>query len=196
MSNSKLGKYSTDWVSLVIGFVLIVVIGVLLILFFRYLWITLTSLQKEVTAAIVVASATVLVSVFSLIYSKYWERTREIELEHRTKKIPVYEEFLGFIFRMLFADKLGKPLTEKETVSFLTKFTQKLLFWGSDAVIEGYSKFRRAALTVDPDNLDPGSLFTIEDLLFAIRRDTGHKNKNLKRGDILALFINDIDKYL
>jgi len=33
-------------------------------------------------------------------------------------------------------------------------------------------------------------------LILAIRRDLGHKNSGLKRGDILALFVNDIDKHL
>lgn len=29
----------------------------------------------------------------------------------------------------------------------------------------------------------------------AIRKDMGHKNKGVTKGDLLGLFINDIDKY-
>ena len=44
---------------------------------------------------------------------------------------------------------------------------------------------------------DPAkSLFVLENMLFAIRRDLGHKNKNLKQGDLLSLFVTDIDQHL
>ena len=39
-------------------------------------------------------------------------------------------------------------------------------------------------------------LFAYEDLLYAVRRDLGHGNRGLKRGDILALFVNDIEEHL
>ena len=39
-------------------------------------------------------------------------------------------------------------------------------------------------------------IFAVERLLLAIRKDVGHKNKNLKQGDLLSIFINDIDSFL
>ena len=39
-------------------------------------------------------------------------------------------------------------------------------------------------------------MFQTEKIFYAIRHDLGHKNKNLERGDILRLFINDIDEVL
>ena len=35
-----------------------------------------------------------------------------------------------------------------------------------------------------------------EKLILAVRKDLGHKNAYIKRGDVLALFINDLHKYL
>ena len=35
-----------------------------------------------------------------------------------------------------------------------------------------------------------------ESLILAIRKDLGHKNKGLVAGDILALFLNDIEEHL
>jgi hypothetical protein len=40
------------------------------------------------------------------------------------------------------------------------------------------------------------SLFMFEQVLLVIRRDLGHANKDLARGDLLALWINDIDEVL
>lgn len=45
------------------------------------------------------------------------------------------------------------------------------------------------ALTLESINLT-------ENLLLAIRKDMGHKNKGLQQGDILSLFINDVDETL
>ena len=43
---------------------------------------------------------------------------------------------------------------------------------------------------------DANILFLYENLLMEIRKDLGHKNQGFKRGTLLGLFVNDIDKYL
>ena len=40
------------------------------------------------------------------------------------------------------------------------------------------------------------TLIAIERILYAIRADMGHKNKGLRQGDLLAIFINDVNSYL
>jgi hypothetical protein len=44
--------------------------------------------------------------------------------------------------------------------------------------------------------VDPTVLFAFEQMLFEIRRDLGHENNGLGAGDLLRLFINDVDDYL
>ena len=39
-------------------------------------------------------------------------------------------------------------------------------------------------------------MFAMEEVYRAIRKDLGHDDNRLKKGDILGLFVNDIDKYL
>jgi hypothetical protein len=101
---------------------------------------------------------------------------------------------MGFLFRnVVYASKLGKPLEEKEMLEFFASFTQKFMVWGADEVVREWSAFRLKSVKAD----DPfGVLFAYEDLIRAIRRDLGHSNKGLKRGDILTLFVNDIDTVL
>ena len=76
-------------------------------------------------------------------------------------------------------------------------FNQSAMVWGSDEVLAAWIKFRRfstneAAVKANPFQL----MFLYEELVYTMRRELGHKNKGLGKGDILALFINDIDKYL
>lgn len=151
-----------------------------------------SDLEPEVATPVVAAVVTVTVSVFSIVWQRRVERLQRLEEEHREQKVPIYEEFMGLWFRVLFSDKMGEPKpTEHELLKFFKEFTEKLMTWGSDAVIREYSTFRQMA--VDPD-AEPGigQMLQFEKVLFAIRRDLGHKNRELAEGDLLALFVNDI----
>lgn len=181
-------------IKVVIGLAIIISIIYGLYLLVTYLFVVFTSLQKEVSAAIIAAMSTIIVSVLSITFGKYYERKRIIEQELREKKIPMYEEFIEFYFNVLMSKKItGKEITQKEMVRFFNKFTQKLTVWGSDEVVSLWSNFRRK--TVENPHNTKENIFEFEKLLLAIRKDTGHKNKNIKQGDLLGLFINDIDKY-
>ena len=160
-------------------------------------WKTLTSLSPQVATAIVAGVATLLVSVFSVLWSKRVERLGEIEQEQRKEKIPVYEEFLSLVFRIVLADKLGEgPVPEQDMMKFISVFSQKIIVWGSDDVLKEYATFRRLSAAATAQEAPILNLFAIERLLLAIRRDVGHKNKNLAQGDLLRIFINDIDTFL
>lgn len=161
----------------------------------NYLIDILASLQQEVSATIIAGMVTIVVSILSITIGKYYERKMVIEKELREKKIPMYEEFIEFLLNLLLAKKIkGEEMSEDEMVTFFNKFTQKLMVWGSDEVVSQWSKYRRQA-GKDPQDSSK-SMFELEKLLLAIRKDTGHANKNIKSGDLLGLFINDIDKYL
>jgi hypothetical protein len=71
------------------------------------------------------------------------------------------------------------------------------MVWGSDEVLAGWVKWRRLLINEAAVKENPiRSMLLYEELIFAIRRDLGHKNKSLVTGDILALFVNDIDEHL
>jgi len=155
-------------------------------------WKALTRLSPQVSTAVIAGVVTVLVSVFSVLWSKRVDKQREIEQEQRKQKIPVYEEFIAFLFRILLADKLGdQPVTEKEMMKFVSGFAQKILVWGSDDVLAAYAVFRRLG-----DTSSVQTVLAIEKLLFAIRADVGHRNKNLRTGDLLSIFVNDLEVFL
>jgi len=160
-------------------------------------------LFKKAFTSLTPTSATVMVGVFaglftitSLIISKHYEQKIIIANKHRDKKIPVYEELINFIFKMTMAGKTcDKAPTEKEIADFMSNFIQKIIVWGSDEVILAYYRFREFDLN-SPNNSKTNLLFIVEDLLFSIRKDLGHKNKDLTKGKLLGLFINDLNEYL
>ena len=83
-------------------------------------------------------------------------------------------------------------------IKFMAEITQELVIWGSDEMLEAFYKFRMMSIeNADGNSENPYDvLFMVEDLLLAIRKDLGHKNKNISRGKILGLFVNDLPNEL
>ncbi len=151
------------------------------------------SLNSDISVAIIAAAGTVIVSVISIIVGKIYEVKYQIKQEIRGKKIPVYEELIAFMQRVVANEELKVKPTEEELAKFFLEWQQKAMIWASDAVLADWIKWRRRIGNSTDKHL---ALFLYEDLILQIRRDLGHKNKNLKTGDVLSLFINDIDEHL
>ena len=182
-------------VSLILGFLLIGLIAWGITSLIRLIIIQLPQLNPNIAVAIVAGSVTVTVSILSVIISRHLENRALIKKELREKKIPVYEDLIKFLFKVLMGDKIGSAPSEKELIKFMADNTQRIMVWGSDSVLESYVKFRRLSLIADKVENPIDFMITYEEMLREIRKDLGHKNKGLNQGDILSLFINDIDKY-
>lgn len=159
------------------------------------LWSIFSTVAPKLAVGIVAASATVIVSLISVLVSKHLERKAQILAHLREKKVPTYEKIINFIFSLTFAEKLGKKQpTEKEMIKFMAEVTQELVIWGSDEMIDAFYKFRMKSIdNANGAQQEPNEiLFTVESLLLAIRKDLGHKNKNMPKGKLLGLFVNDL----
>lgn len=187
----------TKWWQVILVLIALVGMGIGLFYLIKWLILVFSGIQKEVAAAIVATVGTILVSVISVTVGKYYERKRSIEQELREKKIPMYNRFVEFFINFMMSEKLtGKQMGEKDALAFFNKFTQEIMVWGSDEVVSLWSSYRRIFINPDNGETSYNNLFEFEKLLLAIRKDTGHKNKGLKRGDLLGLFVNDIDHYI
>jgi hypothetical protein len=176
------------WIGLIVVLLLAGVAVSLAVLAWRYA----VAIFPQAGSTTITAIATFIGSALTLVITKRWERRREIQQELRRQKTPLYEEFISFLFRLLMSSKAGQSLTEEEMTSFMVKFTQGLTIWGSNEVIQKYGQFRQ----MSTDNPDAAKLTAaVEDILFSIRSDLGHPG-GLRRGDLLRLFINDLDKLI
>ena len=162
----------------------------------RSLFGLFSQINPTVGAGMIAATATIIVSVLSVLGAKYLEHKAVLLKEHRERKTPIYEEMVALIFRFAFSQKLGlEPLTDKEIVAKMAWFTENLVVWGSDDLLLAWNRFRTYAVN-NATNPNSEILFEIEKLLLAIRRDLGHSNKDVTEGKILGLFVNDIDDYI
>lgn len=192
-------KKFLNFINIVLGFILIALMGWGIIAFLRLYWRSVTSLEPNLASAIIAASATMIVAVLTVVIAKYYERKQEIENQQREKKIEVYEQFMEKWFDKLLVmsqnkDKSKNVLDDEEFVQFLSEFTRKLILWGSNSVVKKYSFFRQGSLTPEQNSSPYAILYNFEQVLFEIRKDIGHSNQTLKSGDLLTLFINDLQQ--
>jgi hypothetical protein len=145
--------------------------------------------NPTVAAAAVTAMATVLVTVTTLVIGRYLERRKAVEAEIRASKIPVYTRLVSGLMRTV----LNPDSSNADDVAqFLRDITPDLITWASDDVLLAWSKFKREAQVLASED----TVFGFEELLSAIRRDFGHSGRQIQEGDLLALFINDVDEQL
>lgn len=173
---------------------IIVLLGVgALVLLVRLVWTSLTSTDPQLSAAIIGATALVLVAVVGNIVSKQLERRQAVEQEQRNKKAAVYEEFLDYWVPVMRGERSDSEARKKELDErYYGSVPQKLVIWGSEAFIRASVDHGRKV-----NAGEEGTIFDFEKVMFTIRADLGYSNKDLSRGDLLELIgLTGVDKYL
>jgi len=79
-----------------------------------------------------------------------------------------------------------------EIVEKMMDFSKAVTLHGSSRVVKKWANYR----SIIAKDTSINSIFILEEILFEIRRDLGQKRRGMKKGAILALFINDIDTIL
>jgi hypothetical protein len=96
---------------------------------------------------------------------------------------PAYKDFVWRAYRRF--ESKGAPMSP-EDATFFTELKAKLLVLGADAaVVRAFVAFDRAERSeVEPDAVE----LAYEALLRSIRRDIGHRDKRLPKGELLRVF--------
>lgn len=172
---------------IVFGLVSIAALGWGSVELLRFVWKLFSTVEPALGAALVAASATVLVSVLSVLLSKRSESKALIASQLREKKVPVYEKIVNHIFLITFADKLGKqPPTEEENIQFFANTTTELIIWGSKEIVDAFGDFRFQIMKITESTDPKVVLASVEDLLLAIRKDLGHNHQISNEGSCYA----------
>jgi hypothetical protein len=175
------------------GGILLLILGGAIVFVAGILWNYVATLPPAQGVTLLAAAVAAVISLFGLYVNRRADRTREIEASLRPRKAEVYEEFVRFWLGALLGMKEGKVnVSPDQMMEFFTSFTQKVVVWGSDDVISKNRQFRPVSMS----GTGLQTLLQFEQLLFAIRRDLGHHNAGLARGDLLGLWVNDIDEVL
>lgn len=139
------------------------------------------------------------ITISSFFITRFLEKIKNIEIEIRNKKIPIYEEFFDFYFKIIFGTENKEKMSNDEMITFFRGFNQKAIIWFPDNILKSYIDWKKNLIhyseNTNSENLRK-LLIEQEVLMHQFRKDIGHSNKNLIQGDISSLYINDIEKFL
>jgi hypothetical protein len=180
---------------------LLFIIGILFLLV-KGGMIIVANLDK-LNATIIVAILAGTTTILGVFITRYFERKKTIEQQIREQKVPIYQDFLGFVFKVLRNSSKEKEdkLSGQEIETFFWEYNQKSILWLSDNTLKSYIQWK-SGITKIMDNEEDDDAKTLrmmvafENLLLDFRKDIGHKNKGIKQGDILSLFIIDWHKFV
>lgn len=184
----------------IVGLIIIIALCFFVYMLLKFIW---NSIKDYPT--ITVAIITGFLSIVTIVVQRVWEKKYKQEQDIRNQKMPTYQkmvkEFAIFFYNDP-AKKTGNIMKDQEyeqeklnrLIRFVAENNGELITWASDEVLKEWSLFRKIATS----NKDAGLelMFQVEKIFYAIRKDLGHKNKNLLKGDILRLWVNDIDNFL
>lgn len=153
-------------------------------------WIT--SQKSDVASAIIAAAATILAGIGAVIFSQQRTKTREIAESHRPKKVELYTKFVKKVMEVMQKSKEENSddslIEDAGLQQFFEEFTTDLILWGSPSVIRAYHKFRKDSTSGDAEiNI----VAVMDDVMRTMRKDLGHSDWTLQRGEIIKLFLRD-----
>ncbi|USR79025.1 hypothetical protein [Arcanobacterium pinnipediorum] len=153
----------------------------------------LLSKFSALDTAIIVALITGTISTITYVVGNIVNNVMEKNSYLREKRKEPYYRLISMFYDVQAAHKEERDMTQKELVEILNTFSKELTLWGSSKAINLWGKWR---VQVGEGEASPEqTLFGMEEVMIQLRRDMGMR-RGVKRGDLLRLFINNIDEFI
>lgn len=178
-------------ISVVLGLALLVSIGFVAWWFLSLLFNWFMTLEPESMTPVAALVGVVSVPVITYFTSRALERRRSRETAIREKKNELYDSMTRSLMRMLDLQKTG-GMMDTEILEFFADITPRLITYGSRGVIKSWGEFRKISTAGDSRN----TVLSFEGLLKSMRRDLGHSVWTQPQGELLSLFVNDVEELL
>lgn len=137
-------------------------------------------------AAAVIGAMSVMVAG---IWSHYSNRRREINSRHFIEKKNAYMHLINLIFDIFKSIKKDESITEDELLERMFDFKRELMVWGDKTVIEALDTYERNSIALLDEKNPSQTLLLVDDLLRSIRKDLGHNDSQLERGNLVRMLI-------
>lgn len=162
-------------------------------LFIRFAAAGLASLCNAMgllDVAIVVALITGTISIMTVVVGGIASNNQRKQYYLRQHRETPYQKLVEMVYKMMAKGKNPESYSEEELLNDFNEFSQALTLWGSPKAIKQWNEWRKANTGGKPDPKE--LLYAMESIMMQLRADMGQKG-GLKKGDLLRLFINDLD---
>lgn len=150
----------------------------------------LSSLDAAIVVALITGCVSIVCVVLGAIANNrmtYLQKQNEYLRDHREK---AYSKLISIFTKVQKGLKTSEEYSEAELLDDMYAFHESLMLWGSSKAIKMWAEWRNAASkSPSPQEL----LLAQEAIIIQLRKDMGQK-RGLQKGDILKLFINDVDE--
>lgn len=151
----------------------------------------LSTMASKLDAVVIVALITGTVSIISVIISSIISKTLEHKKSKREylaqKREEPYGQFVDMVYKLQQNSKKPNSYTNDQMIADISCFSKQITLWGSPKVVKKWVKFRENG--ANPKTAQE-NLFVLESIMNEMRKDLGLKK--VKKGNLLAFFINDI----
>lgn len=150
----------------------------------------LSSVNATIVVALITGCVSILCVVIGAIANNRMTFVQRREEYLRSHREDAYRRLISIFVKVQKQSKTGEAYTESKMLEDMYAFHEELMLWGSSKAIKMWSSWRiSAANSPSPQEL----LLSQEKIIIQLRKDMGQHGK-LQAGDILKLFINDVDE--
>lgn len=196
-ANMSINDIAKGLIALVLVVAIIVVAIVALIHFLTPMLTAISQAFSGIDVAIMVAFVTGAISIVSVIVGaivktkmEYSQRKQEFLMQQR---IEPYKKLVEIIYKVQTKSNDNGVYTDLEMREDIDEFNQGLTLWGSTKAVQKWDAWRSTTKRVPPSPHE--TLFAMEDVMIQLRIDLG-QSKGLKKGDLLRVFITDIEEHM
>jgi hypothetical protein len=154
-------------------------------------------LPRSTQATVGGVLAVVLVPTIAYFSTRSLDRRRSREEAIRPQKTKLYDDVISGFLSIFDLGDSTSPSTEAEMKTFFASIAPPLITYGSRKVIKAWVTVLRVSRQ-NEGKTDSGMkiMFAFEDLMKVMRADLGHGTFSQQQGELLGVFIRDIDDYL
>jgi hypothetical protein len=168
------------------GVVVLIAIGGL------FAWGFIEAVQAD--AAVVGAVATAALGLAGVAWQQHQSEKARVREAHRDRMTPVYHELLRRVWQ-----QAGQESQEpsEEVAEFMRDLKARQLILGAPKeMIQAFNRWEREAKAAQERGDNVAVVFAWEALLRAMRRNLGHNDSGLPQGELLRVFMTDLDTFL
>jgi hypothetical protein len=132
--------------------------------------------------------------VAGVVWQQRQSEKARLREAHRDRMTPVYHELLKRVWQQT-GQESHEPA--EEVAEFMRDLKARQLILGAPReMIQAFNRWEREAKAAQKKGDNIALVFAWEELLRAMRRDLGHDDSGLPRGELLRVFMDDFDQFL